>query len=262
MAASVFALLAWGTIEAYGNFRASVLVESLRTATISDVPAIVGRISSYRRWADSRLKVLSQSTDHTSREELNARLGLLPVDRSQLQFLQKRLLDASPSELPVLRDAMGHYRAELIPKLWNGLEAAKAGDVGMLSAAGALAMYDPTSTNWQTAARGGYGAVTVNPIYLGSWLDALRPVHGHLIFPLAVIFRDKERPDREHALATNILAEYGGDDPELLAEQLAIADPIAYKEFFAVAQYRPREKVLMLFQAELAKKVPASGNDR
>ena len=52
------------------------------------------------------------------------------------------------------------------------------------------------------------------------------------------------------------------DDPELLAEQLAIADPIAYKEFFAVAQTAHREKVLMLFQAELAKKVPASGNDR
>ena len=57
VAASVFALLTWGTIEAYGNFRASALVESLRTATISDVPAIVGRISSYRRWADSRLRV-------------------------------------------------------------------------------------------------------------------------------------------------------------------------------------------------------------
>ena len=104
--AALIALLSWGGIEVYGNFRASALVESLRTANISDVPAIVGRISGYRRWADSRLRSLVQSADDTSREKLHASLALLPVDRSQLPFLEEKLLDASPSELPVLRDAL------------------------------------------------------------------------------------------------------------------------------------------------------------
>ena len=70
--------------------------------------------------------------------------------------------------------------------------------------------------------------VAVNPIYLGSWLDALRPVRARLIAPLVAIFRDKARPETEHILATNILAEYGRDNPDVLAELLMIADPKAY----------------------------------
>jgi eukaryotic-like serine/threonine-protein kinase len=261
MAAAVFALLAWGAFETYGNFRASALVESLRMATISDVPAIVGRISNYRRWADWRLRSLARSARHTSREELNASLALLPVDRSQLQFLQEKLLVASPSEFPVLRDAMMHYHRELIPKLWSVLESAKAGDEDMLRAAGALASYDPASPNWQTAVEKLAPAlVAVNPIYLGSWLDALRPVRGRLATSLVAIFREKGRPEIDHILAASILAEYGRDDPGSLAELLMIADPNAYRKFFPVA-VRQRETVLPLFQAELGRKGPASGND-
>jgi eukaryotic-like serine/threonine-protein kinase len=260
-AAALIALLSWGGGEVYGNFRASALVDSLRIANISDVPAIVGRISNYRRWADSRLRSLVQSADHTEREALNASLALLPVDRSQLQFLQEKLLVASPSELPVLRDAMWHFRSELSPKLWAVLEAAKAGEVGVLPAAGALAGYDPESSDWQTAAEKVAPAlVAVNPIYLGSWLDALRPVRGRLVNPLVAIFREKGRPETEHVLTTNILAEYGRENPDLLAELIMIAEPNAYRALFAVAE-RQREKVLPLFQAELAKKAPASGDN-
>ena len=206
----------------------------------------VGRIRGSDRWF--------RSADHTDREKLNASLALLPVDRSQLPFLEEKLLGASPSELPVLRDAIWPHRADLIPKLWTVLEAAKAGDVGMLPAAGALARYDPASPNWQTAAEKVAPAlVAVNPIYLGSWLDALRPVQGHLIRPLVAIFREKTRPETEHILATNILADYGRDDPDLLAELLMIADPKAYRTLFPVAE-RQREKVLPLFQAELARR--------
>ena len=234
----------------------------LRTANISDVPAIVGRISSYRRWADSRLKALVQSGDHTSREELNASLALLPVDRSQLPFLEQKLIDAPASELPVLRDAMGPHRSELTPKLWTVLEAAKPGDVGMLPGGGRPGQVRSRQapTGRTAAEKVAPALVAVNPIDLGSWLDALRPVQGRLVVPLVAIFRDKARPETEHVLATNILAEYGRDDPDLLAELIMIADPKAYKTFFAVAE-RQREKVLPLFQAELARKAPASGND-
>ena len=182
-----------------------------------------------------------------SREKLNASLALLPVDRSQLPFLQEKLLVASPSELPVLRDAMVAYRAELTPKLWTVLEAAKAGDVGMLPAAGALARYDPASpTGRLSAQKVAPALVAVNPIYLGSWLEALRPVRGHLIVPLVAIFREKARPETEHILATNILAEYGRDDPDLLAELLMIADPKAYRTFFAVAERQAAESAAAL----------------
>ena len=39
--------------------------------------------------------------------------------------------------------------------------------------------------------------VSVNPVFLGSWLEALRPVRGHLLAPLAAIYRDTDRPASE-----------------------------------------------------------------
>ena len=44
-------LLTWGGIEGYGTLRASVLVESLWTASTTDVPALVQQLDGYRRWA-------------------------------------------------------------------------------------------------------------------------------------------------------------------------------------------------------------------
>src|SRR5262249_55006261 len=55
-AAALIGLLTWGGIEAYGNLRAADLVESLQSAGTADVPPIIKRLSSYRPWADPRLK--------------------------------------------------------------------------------------------------------------------------------------------------------------------------------------------------------------
>ena len=87
--------------------------------------------------------MLAQSSDESSREHLHASLALLPVDASQVDYLFKRLLDATPSELPVLRDALKPHRSTLTPKLWTVLESAKPGDPSLLASAGALASYDP-----------------------------------------------------------------------------------------------------------------------
>ena len=92
-------------------------------------------------------------------------------------------------------------------------------------AASALASYDPDNAKWEAV--GGKVAqalVSVNPIFLGSWLEALRPVRGKLTAPLATIFQDKSRPETEHTLATNILADYASDDPDRLAELLMVSD--------------------------------------
>ena len=73
-----------------------------------------------------------QSTDDQSREHLHASLALLPVDAGQVDYLFKRLLSATPSELPVLRDALKTHRSTLTPKLWTVLESAKPGDASLL----------------------------------------------------------------------------------------------------------------------------------
>ena len=49
-------------------------------------------------------------------EKLHASLALLPVDASQVDYLFKRLLKATPSELPVLRDALKPHQIDPGPE--------------------------------------------------------------------------------------------------------------------------------------------------
>ncbi len=117
-----------------------------------------------------------QSTDD-KREHLHASLALLPVDASQVDYLFNRLLKATPSELPVLRDALKTHQSTLTPKLWKVLDSAQSGDMSLLPVASALADYDSTSQRWESV--GGKVAqalIRVNPVFLGPWLVALRPV--------------------------------------------------------------------------------------
>ena len=137
-----------------------------------------------------------QAGERRHRRTLHASLALLPVDATQVDYLFNRLLTATPSELPVLRDALKTHRSTLTPKLWTVLESAKPGDASLLPAASALASYDPDDARWEAV--GGKVAqalVSVNSVFLGPWLEALRPVRGKLTTPLATIFRDKTRPE-------------------------------------------------------------------
>ena len=165
------------------------------------------------------------------------------------------------AELPVIRDSLKPHQASLTPKLWSTLDSAKPGDVSLLRAASALADYDGTSPRWEAV--GGKVAealVTVNPVDLGPWLDALRPVRVRLTTPLVTIFRDKKRPGTERALATSILKDYASDNAALVADllmdadpKLMDADPKAYAAFFSIAQAQAA-KTLPLFQEEIRKK--------
>src|SRR5262249_39603170 len=173
-------LITWGVIEGYGTLRASAIVESLQRVGTPDAPAIVKQLSGYRRWADPQLMRAVQSSD--DREHLHASLALLPVDSSQVDYLLSRLVKATPSELPVLRDALKPHSSTLIPKLWTKLESAKPGDAGLLPSASALAIYDLDDGKWESV--GGKVAqslVSVNSLLLRPWIEALRPVRGKLV---------------------------------------------------------------------------------
>ena len=111
------------------------------------------------------------------------------------------------------------------------LESAKPGDATLLPAASALASYDPDNPKWEAEAdKVAQTLVTINSIYLGPWLEALRPVRGKLTAPMASIFQEK-RPESEHTQATNILTDYASDDPDSLAELLMVSDPKAIEPF-------------------------------
>jgi eukaryotic-like serine/threonine-protein kinase len=256
---ALVSLISWAGWEGYGTIRASALVDSLQRVGTPDVPAIVKQLASYRRWADTRLVRAVQSTD--DRQHLHASLALLPVDTTQVDYLFKSLLSASPSELPVLRDALKPHRSDLTPKLWTVLEGVKPGDTRLLPAASALAVYDPENAKWEAV--GGNVAqalVSVNSLLIRPWIEALRPVRSKLTEPIATIFQDKSLSETAHSLATDILTDYASDDPNMIANLLIDSDPKAYGAFFPIAQQQA-SKTLPVFQVELVRKEFPSGSE-
>ncbi|MGZ3416139.1 MAG: nSTAND1 domain-containing NTPase, partial [Isosphaeraceae bacterium] len=214
--------------------KASQLVGAIRVAETKDVPPLVKQLADRRLWEAKKqlLDPIIMNSDGDSKEHLHASLALLPEDDEQVEYLYHCLLKASPTELPVIRDALKQYQKRLVERLWSVLEQPK--DEGQyLQAASALALYDQSNPRWQNV--GGKVAqamVKVNVVYLRDWLDALHPARGELTAPLATIFRDKKHSETERFLAMNILADYASDQPTLLADLLMDSEENPFAALF------------------------------
>ena len=99
--------------------------------------------------------------------------------------------------------------------------------------------------------------VKVNVVYLGTWLDALRPARGELTAPLATIFRDKKHSETERSLAMNILADYASDQPTLLADLLMDSEENQFAALFEKLKTH-QELAVRPLEDELAKPSPAA----
>jgi formylglycine-generating enzyme required for sulfatase activity/tetratricopeptide (TPR) repeat protein len=247
-------LISWAGWEGYGRLQASIFLDSIQRADTKDVPALVEKLSGYRRWADPELARVVQAGDAQSRERVNASIALLPVDATQVDYLSRRLSTAAAGELEVLRDTLKPHRNAVTPRLWAILESAQPGAASVLPTASALASYDPDNAKWEAV--GGKVAaelVSVSSLSLRVWTEALHPVRGKLIAPIATIFQDKSRSETIHSHATDILTDYASDDPNWLAELLMVSDHNGYLRLFAVAEKRA-EQIMPILQAELARK--------
>ena len=100
------------------------LVRALLNADIAQVPGIIDGMKDYRQWADSRLReeYAKAEKDGDAQKQLYASLALLRIDPGQREYLYRRLLDAAPREVPILRDELGAYKEDLIEKLWSVVE--------------------------------------------------------------------------------------------------------------------------------------------
>ena len=240
---------------------AAALVDRLMDADIAQVPVIIAEMQDYRQWTDPLLKqAYAEAEDHKdAARQLHASLALLAVDPYQVDYLYGRLLDAEPQELAILRDALSGHRGALMGRLWPVVERPEKGRENQrLRAAGALAVYDPDNARWDQA--GGPVAeqlVSVNPVFLGRWMDALRPVKARLVGPLTVIFRNrKEERTAERTLATNILADYAAGRPQVLADLLMDADEKQFAVIYPKFQEQG-EQGLPVLAGEIDKKLPS-----
>jgi formylglycine-generating enzyme required for sulfatase activity/tetratricopeptide (TPR) repeat protein len=267
--AVLIALASWGGIEGYGSLRASALVESLKTASTTRVPALIEQLRSYRRWAGRPLSGLLSSTKGDSDPHLRASLAslaLLPDDDRQVTYVHDHLLSAAPVDLPVIWEILQRSHPRIDQRLWSLLDDPQADPEKRFRAACALAATgsDQVEERWDSVAPfitdGLLTAVIKNPGDYAPLIETLRPVRKRLLTPLASILRDSPRSESQRSFAATILADYASDNPGLLAELLMVADPKAYASLFPVAE-RHAARVLVVFQAELARKAASAWND-
>ena len=93
-------------------------------------------------------------------------------------------------------------------------------------------------------------------VYLALWMDSLRPVRVKLLAPLVGIYRMANRRETERSLATDILADYAADQPQVLADLLMDADE---KQFAVIyPKFKEQgEQGLPVLTGEIDKKLPS-----
>jgi formylglycine-generating enzyme required for sulfatase activity len=259
----LLALLAWGGYEVHGQLQAHALRARLLDANTNEVPAIVQDMAPYRRWIDRLLRdsYYEAKANKDTRKQLHTSLALLPVESTQVDYIYNRLLDAAPHEVPVLRDALTPHRAELLDKLWTTVEKPAYGqEQQRLRAACALTSFDPDSRRWaKVQEQIANDLVSVPPVYLERWMDALRPLRAKLLDSLSAIHRDgdAQREPMERTLATNILADYAMHQPQVLADLLMDSD----EKQFAVLYPRLRDHGLASLLREVEKHLPPDAGE-
>ena len=232
------------------------MVRVLLKGDTSLVPTLMGPMTEYRKWVDPLLYDEFDKAAANSRQKLHASLALLPVDPTQVDYLYGRLLDAEPHEVPVIRAFLEPHKDNLHPKLWRVVESPEKGkEPQRLRAAAALAKYDPESERWsKLAVLVVNDLVLENSMLLGQWAAAFKDVKHALLAPLSEIYRDHQ-PERaaERMLATNLLADYAADNPQVLADLLMDADEKQFAATFPKFKEQS-EAGLPLLTGEIEKK--------
>jgi len=206
--------------------RALAQVDALRSAEISRVPDLIEGLKPFRAEIVPQLRQLLQQPELGERERLRLSLARVAEDEGQVVYLSDRLLRAEPAEVLVIRDALAPYKDSLLEKLWAVVESPDKGkESRRLQAAAALAKYDPESERWVKVQEAvGNDLVNVQAVYLGTWMESLRTVRTKLFPILSAVYRNTSRSETERSLATDLLAEYAADQPEMLANLLMDAD--------------------------------------
>jgi formylglycine-generating enzyme required for sulfatase activity len=212
--------------------RALAQVEVLRNAEPQAVPAVLADLEATRKDVLPRLRELwieMEQGKGPRRGQGRVALALLPVEPARVKvWLFIRLLDEEdPREMLLLREGLRPYRAELREALWESADRLPL-ESQRFRALVALAAYDREDRRWRDRGAAVLAELlTANPLHLGTWAEALRPVRGVLLEPLAEVFRSRRLPEHKQVAAT-LLADYAADQSELLAELLLDADARQY----------------------------------
>jgi hypothetical protein len=229
VAALIVLLLRNAVIQRQEAARADGLVDQLLIADIRQVPSILENIEPYREWVAARLSTEFEQSEPGSIERLHSALALPSGDGRRLRYLRDHLLRATPKQFPVVRAALLPHKDQIADSLWQTAQNEEHDATGRFQAAAALAEYNPDDERWSKLAPFMAEHLTdaIPYAYLGQWLEHLQSARHHLTDPLAVIFTDRSRPERQREVVALALADYWYDEPEKLVDIILIADEAA-----------------------------------
>jgi formylglycine-generating enzyme required for sulfatase activity len=204
-------------------------VDQLQTATPQAVPDILAELKAEGDAVLPRLRELWAEKDDPSRRGRRMRVGqaLLPADPEAVkQPLAAWMLETDdPRELVLARQALKDFATELAPELWRRYEDPHTPPEVRFRALLALAAFDPGNPRWQkAAATAAEELLAADKLYAPTLVEALDLVGAALIGPLRETFRSSRLPQRRLA-AAEFLAALADDEPEILADLAAEADP-------------------------------------
>src|SRR5262249_49095139 len=161
---------------------------------------ILAAMKDYRPWIDPDLRRRFPRLAEDAREKLHASLALLP-DPGQAEYLHGRLLNAGPTELPVIETLLRQSHQEAVPRVLAVLEAPQADKDQRFRAACALANSRARDkiSRWDAVSglitEGLVASVLKNPSHYDPLIQSLFPVRHRLIAPLSRTFRDPGKPE-------------------------------------------------------------------
>jgi formylglycine-generating enzyme required for sulfatase activity/tRNA A-37 threonylcarbamoyl transferase component Bud32 len=233
-------------------------INALADAAPGAVPGLLAELEATRDEVLPRLRELWEAGDGGNpARRMRLGLALLPAEpdrvRDDLAGWLPQLGD--PAEVVLFRDVLAPYSSELRERFWTKAGDPTANPEERFRALVALAAFDRDDKRWNEQARPAVAQLLAqNPLHLGTWVPALRPVAAALLAPLAEEYRTAKSPERREYAAT-VLADYA-DQPETLADLLLDADtPGQYDRLFPALRDRA-ERAAKRIREELVLPTP------
>jgi formylglycine-generating enzyme required for sulfatase activity len=215
--------------------RARAQVQTLLSAKPGDVAPILEALATEQDEVLVRLhEVWNEKEDGARPRRMRAGLALLAVapQRVRDELAAWMLQVDDPAEMLLIRQTLLPHAEPLRPFLWRRAQTDPAPPEERLRALAALAALAPDGDGWrQVDGQALAPWLSADPLFLGQWTSALRPVRRVLVGPLTEVFRGRQMAGKRQ-VAASILGDYVSDQPEVLAGLIADADDDQFSLLF------------------------------
>jgi formylglycine-generating enzyme required for sulfatase activity len=213
--------------------KAASLVEALRTASPEQLTTLIQQADESRKSLDPLLQPLIQKADAADAAPsdraaaLPARLVLVGRDSSQVKPLSEALLNGDLAYVAPIRTRLRQYANDLRPKWLDILRNEQESNARRFRAALGLAGLDgeQSQTEWADGDLQFIASELASSFaeYQPQWRNLLRPMGTKLVPSLDKLFDAETATEDQQINATMALADYAGNDAELMAQLLTRA---------------------------------------